>query len=482
MLFNSIEFAVFLPTVFVAYWFVFARSLRWRNLFLWAVSYLFYGWWDWRFLLLIALSSGVDYWVALIIAREENEVRRRRILTFSLLGNLGLLGLFKYFDFFVESLEQALGAAGVDTPRLRLGLVLPVGISFYTFQSLSYTIDVYRRQLEPCRDPVKFFAFVSFFPQLVAGPIERAGNLLAQFDRVAPFDEAAARDGGRQILWGLFKKMLIADNASRIVDGIFTNYGERSGAELAAGAVFFSFQIYGDFSGYSDIALGTAKLFGFRLNPNFSYPYFSRDIAEFWRRWHISLTTWFKDYVYIPLGGSRGSRYRNVRNVMIVFLLSGLWHGASWTYVVWGALNGILFLPLLLGSRNRRHLDHAGAGRRLPAPGEALRMLATFFAVTLTWVFFRAPSLEVALGYLAGLADATRWRVAPAPAAVNNWLMVGSLIGIMLAVEWRDRRREHGLDLTDEPRWLRWSVYPALIVSFFLFAVFDSDGFIYFQF
>ncbi len=482
MLFNSVEFVLFLGAVFSLYWLVFSRRLVWRNLFLWAASYLFYGWWDWRYLLLLAASSSVDFWVARQLGRIDDPRRRRRVLMLSLAGNLGVLATFKYFDFFVGSLEAALAGLGVETRLLHLHLVLPVGISFYTFQALSYTIDVYRREVEPSRDPVRFFAFVSFFPQLVAGPIERARNLLPQFDRVAPFDAELARDGGRQMLWGFFKKMVVADNAARIADGIFDAYPEKSGPELAVGAVFFAFQIYGDFSGYSDIAMGTAKLFGFRLMANFRYPYFSRDIAEFWRRWHISLTTWFKDYVYVPLGGSRTGRSQSARNVLIVFLLSGLWHGANWTYVVWGALNGLFFLPLLLSARNRRNVGEVAPGRRLPGAGDALRMLSTFLAVTLTWVFFRSRSVTDAVAYLLGIVRPSAWAALPAKATLNAWYLTGALITVMLVVEWLQRERVHGLDLAGRPWVVRWGIYQALVVSFFLFAVFGGDGFIYFQF
>lgn len=482
MLFNSAPFAAFLSLAFLLYWLIFSRNLRWRNLFVWAASYLFYGWWDWRYLLLLAASSSVDFWVALQLGRIVEQRRRRRILMLSLLGNLGVLATFKYFDFFASSLQAALHGVGVDAKLVHLHLVLPVGVSFYTFQALSYTIDVYRRDIEPCRDPLRFFAFVSFFPQLVAGPIERARNLLPQFDRVQPFDARLARDGGRQMFWGFFKKMVVADNAARIADGIFDGYAEKSGPELVVGALFFAFQIYGDFSGYSDIALGTAKLFGFQLMANFRYPYFSRDIAEFWRRWHISLTTWFKDYVYVPLGGSRTGRLQSARNVLCVFLLSGLWHGANWTYVVWGGLNGLFFLPLLLRAKNRRHVDQVAAGRRLPSLVDALHMLTTFALVTVTWVFFRSESVGAALAYLHGIVRPDNWGTWPSKAVVNSWWLTGALVAIMLGVEWVQRERVHGLDLSGQSTLVRWAIYQALVVSFSLFAVFGGAGFIYFQF
>jgi alginate O-acetyltransferase complex protein AlgI len=482
MLFNSIEFAVFLPVVFLGYWLVFARRLGSRNMFLLVASYVFYGWWDWRFLLLLIASSSVDFWVGRQLGRLTDEKLRRAVLMLSLAGNLGLLSAFKYFDFFVSSLEELLLGMGLEPHLWRFRLVLPVGLSFYTFQALSYTIDCYRRDIKPSEDPLEFLAFVAFFPQLVAGPIERARHMLPQFRRVAPFDEQLARDGARQIVWGLFKKMIVADNAARIADAVFDSYADKSGFELAAGAFFFAIQIYGDFSGYSEIAIGTAKLFGFRLMANFQNPYFSRDIAEFWRRWHISLTTWFRDYVYVPLGGSRVGRYRAARNVMIVFLLSGLWHGANWTFVAWGALNGLLFVPLLLGSKNRRYLDVVAAGRLLPTPKEAWQMLATFLAVTLAWVFFRSESISAALAYLGGMLDPARWALVPAIATLEAWLLTLALALAMLGMEWLQRGKEHALDLRAQPGWMRWSVYPALLVSFFLFGVFAGESFIYFQF
>ncbi len=314
MLFNSFSFALFLPTVFAAYWLIGSR--RRQNLFLMIASYVFYGWWDWRFLGLILLSSCVDYVAAHAIHASSIQTVRKRWFSLSLSVNLGLLGFFKYFNFFAASLHSSMASVGVELSGPTLSIVLPVGISFYTFQTLSYTIDVYRRRIEPVREPIAFFAFVAFFPQLVAGPIERASNLLPQFQRSRSFDPVAARDGMRQILWGLFKKVVVADSAGVLADQVFAQSHLMSGSTLLLGAFYFSIQIYGDFSGYSDIAIGTARLLGFDLMRNFAFPYFSRDIAEFWRRWHISLSTWFRDYVYIPMGGSRASTARSVWNIM----------------------------------------------------------------------------------------------------------------------------------------------------------------------
>ncbi|MDE6692032.1 MAG: MBOAT family protein, partial [Muribaculaceae bacterium] len=370
MIFNSLEFLLFLPTVFLLYWFVFRPLGRWwQNLFVVAASYLFYGWWDVKFLILIAITTLCSYLSGIAIESS----RHKRWWVWGNVGlNLGILGLFKYYDFFAENMVRLLGSFGLTADNVTLDLILPVGISFYTFQALSYTIDVYRQKIEPTRDIVAFFAFISFFPQLVAGPIERATNLLPQFLKPRTFSYPDAVDGMRMILWGLFKKMVVADNCAVIVNMIFDNYTEYGGMQLLVAAVLFSFQIYGDFSGYSDIAVGTARLFGIRLMANFRTPYFSRDIAEFWRRWHISLTTWFRDYVYIPLGGSRVKKSKVVRNTATIFLLSGFWHGANWTFRAWGGYHSMLFLPLIVSGKNRKYRDTVAAGKMLPRMNECL--------------------------------------------------------------------------------------------------------------
>jgi D-alanyl-lipoteichoic acid acyltransferase DltB (MBOAT superfamily) len=331
---------------------------------------------------------------------STNERSRKHFLWLSLGVNLGLLGVFKYFNFFSESFAQAFTLFGQQLDPFTLKIILPVGISFYTFQTLSYTIDVYRRRLKPTDDILIFLAFVSFFPQLVAGPIERAKDLLPQFYQKREFSYTASVDGLRQILMGLFKKVVIADNCAPIVNQIFDNYTDYSGGVLILGAIFFAFQIYGDFSGYSDIAIGAGRMLGFQLTQNFAYPYFSRDIAEFWRRWHISLSSWFKDYVYIPLGGSKGGKWMNIRNVFIIFLVSGFWHGANWTFIFWGGLNALLFLPLLLSNRNRKNTDVVSGDRMLPSFREAFQIALTFTLVSITWIFFRADDLSSAIGYL----------------------------------------------------------------------------------
>ena len=391
MLFNSLDFAIFLPIVFVLYWFVTQRSLRLQNLFLLIASYLFYAWWDYRFLVLIAVSTVVDFWVGKALADQSKKQIRRYLLYLSLTVNLGLLGFFKYYNFFVDSWVEAWSAFDISMNINTLNIILPVGISFYTFQTLSYTIDVYRKRIEPTDQFIQFAAFVSFFPQLVAGPIERASHLLPQFRIKREFDSKIAISGFYLIIWGLFKKVVIADNCAFFVNQIFDGSMGYTSMELFLGAVLFGFQIYGDFSGYSDIAIGVARLFGFSLMTNFSFPYFSRDIAEFWRRWHISLSTWFRDYLYIPLGGSRGNYWNQLRNVMIVFLVSGFWHGANWTFIMWGLVHALYFIPLLLLNRNRRHVEQTNLRlNQLP------KVLITFVLVSLAWIYFRADTITIA--------------------------------------------------------------------------------------
>ena len=354
MLFNSLEFLLFLPIVFLLYWFVF-KKITTQNILILVSSYVFYGWWDWRFLSLILISTLIDYTIGLQLRKTSNLQRRKLLLSFSLVFNLGMLGFFKYYNFFVDSWIEAWSNIGVTMHASSLNIILPVGISFYTFQTLSYTIDIYRKKLEPTKDFIAFASFVSFFPQLVAGPIERATNLLPQFYKKRTFNYDYAVSGMKLILWGLVKKVVIADSCAILVNKIFANYQDESGLALCMGAIYFAFQIYCDFSGYSDIAIGTSRLFGFKLMRNFNYPYFSRDIAEFWRRWHISLSTWFRDYLYIPLGGSRGNKWFQLRNVFAIFLVSGFWHGANWTFIVWGGLNALFFIPLLLTNKNRNN-------------------------------------------------------------------------------------------------------------------------------
>jgi len=478
MLFNSIEFAIFLPIVFLLYWFATNKNLKVQNALIVLASYTFYGWWDYRFLSLIIFSSIVDYTIGLLLKKTSVQPKRKLLLLTSILVNIGFLGFFKYFNFFAESFADAFTLFGRHVEPTRLNIILPVGISFYTFQTLSYTIDVYKKKLEPTKDVMAFFAFVSFFPQLVAGPIERATNLLPQFYKKRKFDFGQATDGMRQILWGLFKKIVIADNAATIVNEIFSNYDTLPGSTLILGAVFFAFQIYGDFSGYSDIAIGTARLFGFNLMRNFAFPYFSRDIAEFWRRWHISLSTWFRDYVYIPLGGSKGSIGMKIRNTFIIFIVSGFWHGANWTFIVWGGLNALYFLPLLLAKRNRKNTDNPAEGRILPTFREFIGILSTFGLTVLAWIFFRAESLGHAFDYINRIFSASFFE---APKSIQ-WDLVPALV-VFIIVEWAQRGKQHALELTgvkiSKP--IRWAIYYAIIIAIIYFRG-EPQEFIYFQF
>ncbi|MDO6518267.1 MBOAT family O-acyltransferase [Zobellia uliginosa] len=480
MLFNSVDFAIFLPLVFFLYWFVFPKKLKLQNLLIVLASYAFYGWWDWRFLSLIAFSTIVDYSIGRALARENGLNKRNILLWTSILVNLGFLGFFKYYNFFLDSFTSAFSFFGQEISAHSLNIILPVGISFYTFQTLSYTIDVYRKQLEPTRDFIAFSAFVCFFPQLVAGPIERASHLLPQFYKKRVFDYSKAVDGMRQILWGLFKKIVIADNCAEYANEIFNNSGEYSGSTLLLGAFFFTFQIYGDFSGYSDIAIGTSRLFGFDLMKNFAFPYFSRDIAEFWRRWHISLSTWFRDYLYIPLGGSRGGTWMKIRNIFIIFLVSGFWHGANWTFLAWGALNAIYFLPLMLSGKNRQNITIVAQGKYLPNFKEILQIGSTFLLTILAWVFFRAGNVAHALRYLVNIFDTTLFSQ---PQIFPTTLM--TLLALFVITEWLQREKNHGLEIYGsgllKNRPIRWGAYIGIIAIIFSFGG-SQQEFIYFQF
>lgn len=471
MLFNSTEFLFFLPAVFAVYWLL-QSKLRWQNLFVVAASYLFYGWWDWKFLLLIAFTSACSFASGLIIGDSHSRYRKAALVG-NIAVNLAILGLFKYYDFFAAEFARLLGLEG---DRLLMHLVLPVGISFYTFQALSYSIDVYKGKIAATKDAVAFFAYISFFPQLVAGPIERATNLLPQFLQRRRFDYALAVDGMRQMLWGFFMKMAVADRCGWYVDQIWDAYTAASSGQLLLAAVLFSFQIYGDFAGYSNIAIGCAKLFGITLRLNFRTPYFSRDIAEFWRRWHISLNTWFRDYLYIPLGGSRVGKARVVLNTFIIFLVSGLWHGANWTFLAWGAFHALLFLPLLLGGTNRRNTDTVAGENSLPSLVDILQIMLTFALCTVGWILFRADSIGDAFRFVAGMVASGTGVSLPFP-----WLTIAFVV-IMMVAEWFNRRNDHGLvlDAVRSP-WLRALVYYAIILVAALFSS-QNENFIYFQF
>lgn len=482
MLFNSLDFAIFIPIVFVLYWFVLKKNLRLQNLLIVLSSYVFYGWWDWRFLSLIIFSTFVDYAVGMRLGVEQKPLNRKILLWISIVVNLGFLGFFKYYNFFIDNFTEAFSFFGQDITINSLNIILPVGISFYTFQTLSYSIDVYRGKMEPTTDFIAFSAFVSFFPQLVAGPIERAKHLLPQFYKERTFDYHKAVDGMRQILWGLFKKVVIADNAAYFANLIFNNSADHSGSTLLLGALFFTFQIYGDFSGYSDIAIGTSRLFGFDLMQNFNFPYFSRNIAEFWRRWHISLSTWFRDYLYIPLGGSRGSTWIKVRNTFAIFLISGFWHGSNWTFIVWGGLNAIYFLPLLLTKKNRVFLDDVAEDRMWPSVRETAMMLGTFGLTVLAWIFFRADNVGHAINILSEIFSSTLFTL-PTFEGKRQALMVLLFIAIFLFIEWNGRKEEYAIASlgTTWKRPFRFALYYGLLFTLFWFGGQQQD-FIYFQF
>ena len=482
MLFNSIDFAIFLPIVFILYWFVFYKNISHQNLLITLSSYVFYGWWDWRFLSLIAFSTGVDYIVGNQLSKSNNSNHRKALLLTSIIVNLGLLGFFKYYNFFLENFIEAFSFFGYSIKSNSLNIILPVGISFYTFQTLSYTIDVYKRKMRPTEDIIAFAAFVSFFPQLVAGPIERATNLLPQFYKKRTFNHHKAVDGMRQILWGLFKKIVIADNCSVFANQIFNNYHDYSGSTLVLGAIFFAFQIYGDFSGYSDIAIGTARLFGFNLMQNFAFPYFSRDIAEFWRRWHISLSTWFRDYLYIPLGGSKGTNYLKIRNVFIIFLVSGFWHGSNWTFIVWGGLNALYFLPIMLLNKNRINTDIVAQGKYLPSAREIFSMILTFSLTTIAWIFFRAEDMHHAISYLFNIIHPSILTFPELIAPKLEMIYTLLCILILLLFEWINRDKIHALDVANYNKPNRWILYFIIIIMIITFGAFNHNSFIYFQF
>ncbi|ULQ52384.1 MBOAT family O-acyltransferase [Flavihumibacter fluvii] len=484
MLFNSISFAIFLPIVFAIYWFLGNKGLRSQNIFLLAASYYFYSCWDWRFLFLLIFSTLLDYFTGLKMEQAQNEKLKRFWFWLSISVNLGFLGIFKYYNFFITSFTEALSNLGLHVSPWTLKVILPVGISFYTFHGLSYVIDIYKNKIKAERNFIDYALFVSFFPLLVAGPIERATHLLPQIQQKRTFNYKQAVDGLRQILWGLFKKIVIADQCAEYANLIFNNSADYSGSTLVLGAIFFAFQIYGDFSGYSDIALGTARLFGIELLRNFAFPYFSRDIAEFWRRWHISLSTWFRDYLYIPLGGSKGGVLMKVRNTFIIFLVSGFWHGANWTFIVWGLLNALYIMPSIIFNTNRNNLDVIAQGKIFPSIKELLLMMFTFSLTVLAWIFFRAENLSHALRYVKDIFTKSLFKI---PYFEGIGLIVPFLLFLILfiIIEWSQRNHQYALQYLGF-RWpvaLRWFFYFCLILSTYYFSSIGSNQqFIYFQF
>ena len=484
MLFNSVSFAIFLPIVFLLYWFGAKGNLRLQNIILLFSSYFFYGCWDWRFLFLLIFSILLDYFTGIKIHEATTQRKRALWLSLSIGVNLGFLGIFKYYNFFAETFANSLSLLGFKANLGTLNVILPVGISFYTFHGLSYVIDLYKKKIQPERNFINYSLFVSFFPLLVAGPIERATHLLPQVIKKRTFDYSKAVNGLRQILWGLFKKIVIADNCSEYANMIFNNSANYSGSTLVLGALFFTFQIYADFSGYSDIAIGTAHLFGIDLLRNFAFPYFSRDIAEFWRRWHISLSSWFRDYLYIPLGGSKGGTWMKVRNTFIIFVVSGFWHGANWTFIAWGALNALYFLPLLLSNKNRNNLDIVAQGRYLPNLKEISNIVLTFSLTVIAWIFFRARDIGHALQYIKGIFHST---IFSRPDLEFNLPLVSTVafLFMFIIVEWLNREKQFALEFM-EANSFKFSLYRKAVYIVLIFSIFTFGGgeqvFIYFQF
>ena len=476
MVFTSLAFIIFYIIVFAIYW---LPGKDGQNRLVVASGLVFYGWWDWRFAFLLLVTTGIDYGVGLALEREENDRRRRAWLLLSLATNLGVLGFFKYFNFFADSFVRFSALFGMHPSLFTLKILLPMGISFYTFQALSYTIDVYRRELDAVHDPIRYFSFILFFPHLVAGPIVRAKDLLGQFNRRRVFDPETAPDALRQVLWGFFIKVVIADNLAPIVSAAYDDIPSASGWQLLYATACFAIQIYCDFAGYTHIAIGCARLLGIELMRNFAYPYFSRSIPEFWGRWHISLTRWFRQYVYLPLGGNRVTYPRWMLNILIVFLVSGLWHGANWTFVVWGLLHGVLYLAYAAAwPESRAMADEPPAGDSLLPSFTAIAQMALTFTLTcLAWVFFRAASLGDAFTILGKIASDV---VTTPPHLVEKRALVW--IVILFAVEWVQRGRANPLAVERFPRPIRWSLYYAFATIMFMFAPLRYTPFIYFQF
>lgn len=483
MLFNSLDFAIFLPIVFGLYWFACRGKRKWQNVLILISSYLFYGWWDARFLILILFSTLLDFTLGWQLGKSSSPRQRKLLLWTSILANLGLLGFFKYYNFFIDNFAAAFSIFGYQVEPYSLELILPVGISFYTFQTLSYTIDIYRGKLAPTKSLLEFSAFVSFFPQLVAGPIERAIDLLPQFGKERSFQYHQAADGARQILWGFVKKIIVGDNCAHAIYWMFDHPAEPESGELLLGAVLFAFRCYGDFSGYSDIAIGTARLFGFNLTQNFAFPYFSRDVAEFWRRWHISLSTWLRDYLYIPLGGNRGGKLFVARNIFLTFTICGFWHGPDWKFVVWGALNGLFIIPLIMLNRHRKHVEIVASNRSLPTLKEFFQILFTFLLIAISILFLRASSTSETMFIIVRMfQDPLSWFSLAIYAKYKYILLT---LALFLAVEWNGRREQYGLAnfAIKKPRWIRWGFYQVLtgLVVYYLFSRPEFE-FVYFHF
>jgi alginate O-acetyltransferase complex protein AlgI len=478
MFFNSIDFAIFLPLVFLLYWFVVNKKIKFQNILLLISSYFFYACWDWRFLFLLLFSTLLDYYTGIKMSVAKTKTIKKFWFWLSISINLGFLAVFKYYNFFTESFVDVISNFGFQVNSWTIKVILPVGISFYTFHGLSYVIDIYKDRIKAEKNFVDYSVFVSFFPLLVAGPIERATHLLPQIQKKRVFDYTKAVDGLRQILWGLFKKVIIADQCAIVANQIFNNSSDYSGSTLLLGAVFFTFQIYGDFSGYSDIAIGTARLFGIDLLRNFAFPYFSRDIAEFWRRWHISLSSWFKDYLYIPLGGSKGGTWMKIRNTFIIFLVSGFWHGANWTFVIWGFLNALYIMPSIIFNNNRNNMNCIAQGKLFPTVKELFAMGTTFSLTVFAWIFFRAENVSHAFDIISVIGSTSLFSM---PSIFPKMILL--LLLIFMSLEWLGREEQFAIAKlgTKWPRTIKWGFYFILIFAIFYFAG-EEQQFIYFQF
>ncbi|MBU2938054.1 MBOAT family protein [Lacinutrix sp. C3R15] len=489
MLFNSLDFAIFFPIVFILYWLV-AKNKNYRNILLLVSSYVFYGWWDWRFLLLIAFSSLVDFLIGQKIYNTDNKKKQKQYLLVSLVVNLGFLVYFKYTNFFIDTFVDSFRLFGSELEVSTLNIILPVGISFYTFQTLSYTIDIYRKQLEPTKDWLAFFSFVSFFPQLVAGPIERASHLLPQFYKTYTFNYNQVKSGLLLMAFGLFKKMVIADRAALYVNEVYNNPGGYEGVETIMATVLFAFQIYCDFSGYSDIAIGAARTMGFDLMKNFDSPYFSKSITEFWRRWHISLSTWFRDYVYIPLGGSRKGKYRTYANLFIVFLVSGLWHGAAMTFVIWGVIHGIIIVFEKATYKIRTKISNTLGLSAYTFANKLFFVIITFVIVDFAWLFFRANSFADASIIIQNMFNNNFYELFGTDLYLiglkeNEFLALFLSIIVLIGFELNHKKYNMVNWLNKQSIILRWSTYLAIAMVLTIFGVYGDDNvseFIYFQF
>ncbi|KIC03388.1 acyltransferase [Flavobacterium sp. JRM] len=477
MFFNSLAFAIFLPIVFFLYWFVFNKTKSTQNALLIVASYYFYSCWDWRFLFLLVFSTFLDYYTGIQIEKGKSERSRKFWFWLSILVNLGFLGVFKYYNFFAASFAELLNSVGIQASPILLSVILPVGISFYTFHGLSYVIDIYLKRIKAEYNFVDYSLFVSYFPLLVAGPIERATHLLPQVKVKREFNFQMAKEGIYQIIWGLVKKVVIADTCATYANAIFDNYTSMNSFSLILGAIYFAFQIYGDFSGYSDIALGVSKLFGLDLLRNFNYPYFSRDIAEFWRRWHISLSSWFRDYLYIPLGGSKGGIWMKIRNTFIIFVVSGFWHGANWTYIVWGFINAVYFLPLLLSNSNRNNMDVIVLKWNFGSVKVIMSILYTFLLTCVAWVFFRARTITDAIEYLKRMISNGEFKIQFLANDRSNYELI-IMIGLFVLVEWNNRNKIE--PISGKRSLLKLALAIAAIMALGTFS--DYKEFIYFQF